>query len=585
MRQLRRDERGSVLVVVAVAVPTLMVIMAMAIDFGNWWVHKRQLQNRVDAAALAAGVAYGTLFKDCATSPDATGAAITNVAKQYAGVGSSYNASVNDPAKLTVKVNATSLDTADGSAGGPCSAHAADDISPAGSYWTEVAARENRVASFFAGFGVPTPTIAARARVALMRASSASGMRPFVLADAAAVSCVSATYPNGTVALARVGGSTTQWSGTPSFTMPGADAPISIKVGCGSGAPSYPQSAYVTRVQTSGQQPRLTNIRLQPAAASSCTNGNPYFIPRNGAPCQMTVTATVSFANSNNQFVRAQVGNDNPFNLTHGSGNDWSGTFTVNPRTGVGPNGAQPVKILARNTANGSYSTIGEARIQAGTAANQGPIANVVLQNYARATGQPLGQITVTLRGLNPNEVVTPDAGADCGSGNLSSQFDNGCSGPFQIKSGTAPCRTTAPFDCLGGIGDGELSTLSDGNDNSNYNRRWAPGSSCTANRWPSNISPGDPRLVTVFLTDALPAKQDGNDEYPITGFGAFYVTGWDGAPSRCNGQNDPRPDDAASGAVWGHFLKLVLPSANGTAGTEPCNPGDSAACVAVLVR
>lgn len=575
MRQLRRDERGSVLVVVAVAVPTLMVIMAMAIDFGNWWVHKRQLQNRVDAAALAAGVAYGTLFKDCATSPDATGAAITNVAKQYAGVGSSYNASVNDPAKLTVKVNATSLDTADGSAGGPCSAHAADDVSPAGTYWTEAGAREDRVASFFAGFGVPTPTIAARARVALMRASSASGMRPFVLADAAAVSCVSATYPNGTVAL--VAGSTTQWSGTPSFTMPGADAPISIKVGCGSGAPSYPQSAYVTRVQTSGQQPRLTNIRLQPAAGSACTNGNPYFIPRNGAPCRMTVTATVSFANPNNQFVRAQVGNEDPLNLTRGSGDDWSGTFTVKPRTGIGPNGAQPVKILARNTANGSYSPIGEARIQAGTAANQGPIANVVLENYARATGQPLGKITVTLRGLNPNEIETINNGADCGPGNLHSEFVDGCAGPFKIKTGTGACSSATPLDCVGAIGGGQLSSLKN-----DYDDRWAPGSTCTQKHWP-NIPVGDPRLVSVFLTDEISVNPSGT--YPITGFAGFYVTGWDGAPSRCNSQNDLRPDDATDGAVWGHFLKLVLPSANGTAGTEPCNPGDSAACIAVLVR
>ena len=148
---MRRDERGSILVIMAVAVPTLMVIMAMAIDFGNWYVHKRQLQNRVDAAAFAAGVSYGTLFKNCTSSPGPTNTAITNVAKQYAGInGSTYNASVNDPGKLTVKVNATNIDAADGSAGGPCTAHVPDG------YWTEVSAREANVTSFFAGFGLPS---------------------------------------------------------------------------------------------------------------------------------------------------------------------------------------------------------------------------------------------------------------------------------------------------------------------------------------------------------------------------------------------------------------------------------------------
>ena len=54
------------LVIVAVAALTFMAVIALAIDLGNWYVHKRQLQNRVDAAAFAAGLAYGTQFKNCA---------------------------------------------------------------------------------------------------------------------------------------------------------------------------------------------------------------------------------------------------------------------------------------------------------------------------------------------------------------------------------------------------------------------------------------------------------------------------------------------------------------------------------------
>ncbi len=70
------------------------------------------------------------------------------IAKQYAGIGTTYNASVNDPNKLTVKVNATTSTTDDGSAGSPC----AEPFRRA--YWTNVTAREANITSFFAGLGV-----------------------------------------------------------------------------------------------------------------------------------------------------------------------------------------------------------------------------------------------------------------------------------------------------------------------------------------------------------------------------------------------------------------------------------------------
>ncbi len=80
---------------------------------------------------------------------------------------------------------------------------------------------------------------------------------------------------------------------------------------------------------------------------------------------------------------RAQVGNGGAFNLVKGSGNDWSGpTFTVNPRSGVrSERRASRYTIFARNA--GERPHLHEhrrGRIQAGTAAAQGPIANVVLE-------------------------------------------------------------------------------------------------------------------------------------------------------------------------------------------------------------
>ena len=124
---------------------------------------------------------------------------------------------------------------------------------------------------------------------------------------------------------------------------------------------------------------------------------------------------------------------------------------------------------------------------------------------------------------------------------NISHMFQNGCGGPFAVKSGGDSCEVgSSPYTCVRGITDGRLSTLVD-----DYNNRWAPSGTCTQNHWPG-IQPGDPRLVTVFLTNSLPATQNASDVYPITGFGAFYATGWDGAPSSCgssgaNGQKRRR--------------------------------------------
>ena len=63
--RLARDERGSVLAFVVVAIPVLLVMMALVIDVGNWFSHKRNLQTKADAGALAAATAYGGRLPAC----------------------------------------------------------------------------------------------------------------------------------------------------------------------------------------------------------------------------------------------------------------------------------------------------------------------------------------------------------------------------------------------------------------------------------------------------------------------------------------------------------------------------------------
>ena len=114
-----RDERGSVLALSAVMIPVFLLLTAMVLDVGQWYTHKRQLQNRADAAAFAAGTGYAQNWKACIQSGNATLRAntareIANVARAYAAdpeasdyapdplPGTLYNANIATQSKLDV---------------------------------------------------------------------------------------------------------------------------------------------------------------------------------------------------------------------------------------------------------------------------------------------------------------------------------------------------------------------------------------------------------------------------------------------------------------------------------------------------
>jgi hypothetical protein len=62
----RRSERGAVVVMVAVWLPVLALFASFALDFGHFFDYSRNLQNRADAAAIAAGDELGNI---CASNP------------------------------------------------------------------------------------------------------------------------------------------------------------------------------------------------------------------------------------------------------------------------------------------------------------------------------------------------------------------------------------------------------------------------------------------------------------------------------------------------------------------------------------
>lgn len=94
-RRRPRDEDGATLVIVTLFLPVLLLVLALALDVGNWFEHKRHLQMQADAAALAAAL---DLRSPCS---DAT---VTGTAAAYGG--RDYNAQVqNRQADVHMLVN------------------------------------------------------------------------------------------------------------------------------------------------------------------------------------------------------------------------------------------------------------------------------------------------------------------------------------------------------------------------------------------------------------------------------------------------------------------------------------------------
>ena len=181
------------LVVSALVLPVILLFVGLVVDVGHWYVHKRQLQNRADAGALAAGVDYSANWSACVQDDDpalkaATTAAIEAQARRYAGdpsAGSPFNTEIANQAKLDVVLNSTShtagTDSSDG--GNACIHHAGDAISPAGGHWVDVKVQERDLPTLFRAFGRDLIRNIAQARVEIHPAVSDNGFIPLAIPE------------------------------------------------------------------------------------------------------------------------------------------------------------------------------------------------------------------------------------------------------------------------------------------------------------------------------------------------------------------------------------------------------------------
>ena len=378
-------------------------------------MHKRQLQNRVDAACSPPAFEYQARFKDYGTPNLGRERRDHGRRRQYGGITCNTAATVSEP----------------------CESHGAGN-----DYWTDVSATDNGVASFFSGLGVPVLPSGAGSPPAIVSGGTVTECVPFGLVDPTVSTCVSAKFGNASgIELSR--GQKGRIDGSPRHAAKRPFGLRAIKMGW-------------VRVATDSYPEWRTSRCRRPGATQRST-------------CSACVIVRLS-ERILHPPERIRVPDDGDGHL-FGSGGCSSdhrghrrrrcpherrghqldvGAVHCQPQSGTDGNGTRRVLIAARTTDLDPFVSKGVTNIQAGRAADQGLIANVVLQHYARTTGDnPLGQITVTLRPLNPNATEVINNGADCGSGSLQSQFANDCPGKFKLKTGTGGCSTAAPFDCV----------------------------------------------------------------------------------------------------------------------------------------
>jgi hypothetical protein len=225
--------------------------------------------------------------------------------------------------------------------------------------------------------------------------------------------------------------------------------------------------------------------------------------------------------------------------------------------------------------------------------------------NQSSPTAPPVA-LKVTSKGSN-GQAIDCDPGAGT---NLRYELSYGCSPQYTINKGS-PCNAasfyvfpqSAPWDCTVTQTGGSVGQVDDGMLCRTQGECYSPLACTSPNHWkdsngdgkitiPEDISPSDPRLMSVFVTPFGAFSGNGTQVVPITNFGTFYVTGWSknggGQGDPCPGGGGlPGPDPVPSktgGWIVGHFIKYVDTIGGGGSG-DPCDFTSFGSCVVTLTK
>jgi hypothetical protein len=187
LRSLLRERHGAVVVLAAVMILPLTLLLAFAVDTGNWWVHKRHLQTQADAGALAGGLGPWLPFCD-------ESAIESNALDYSSNGGGGQNPQYTNENNVTVLLNSTDYSNSGGSnfsdGGTPCQQLMNNSGSDTPAF-LDVKANEADLPNLFGsipGFSV-VPAIHAHARVEIQQAELEYGVRPIAVRDDSAYQC------------------------------------------------------------------------------------------------------------------------------------------------------------------------------------------------------------------------------------------------------------------------------------------------------------------------------------------------------------------------------------------------------------
>ena len=637
-----RDERGGVLVLVAVFLPVALMLMSFVVDVGNWWEHKRHLQLQADAAVLSGG---GMFSFPCTTSVDS---AIYSEALRYAGPsatnpGAPYNPQVGGVPSANVHV-VLNDGAAPGTAGAPC-----------GTDWVDAQLTEDDAPWFIKVAdlaGLANPTIHAHARAEILTPDVGQGLLPVGYEEsdpqyAAAVLVDDATGARldaGYLTKRGPAGNLVQWdnASTPftrtvaagdqlsavialsqtSFSIAGSAATICGQTGVvcyhdnggtytglpyirayapngGAGSLSSPivRSAYLS-AGTCSPDPNFTTGACSPVLVANIDTGSAGTdLRRNPVPnvaiaaAGATLTCTAPCNANVNQWtgsVPSPTRGLRAFTLTGtykpctGSGNACHATdmaFGSQPvqRMLVGPE--DPVELAEFVENGGTVDSMAAGQhtfsVQIG-----------VLPSLQVATSVSSPLFTLDIQGTTSH---TRALDCDPAISNFKTELASGCNvgyAPNGFAAPWFPCPKqnafpAQPWQCV----TLQTATVSPSQLSDGMSTRTGNTAGCAnPSHWSSfpNIPDGDPRILTIFRVPFGSFAGSGNDTLPVTGFAAFYVTGWGGQGN--NGDPCAGDDQTPVGTMVGHFIKYVSHVDNAPA-TQPCDPNDPTYCELVLTQ
>ena len=336
-----------------------------------------------------------------------------------------------------------------------------------------------------------------------------------------------------------------------------------------------------TNCPNSGGNPKGCVMRYQTSGPNTG-----YWVTTGEAP-PTSCTATPCYP------VIAADGVAHPITINWGTGNgptSASGSFANVQRSYSAGAGSDPIQYI-------NVSELGpQANSLTIASHNLSVTAGVVGSLQANSSDPAAPPVALKVIGSRTQAI-------DCEPGkNMREELGTGCSPTYAINHGTA-CQAysyygalpqTAPWDCtitqtggaVGQVYDGMLTRTQRGSNTCINAIHWSDANGDGKVTIPEDISPGDPRIVQVFVTPFGSFSGSGNAVLPVLNFATFYVTGFS---KNGGGQGDPCPGadpvpTKTGGWIVGHFIKYVDTVSSGGGGAA-CDFNAFGTCVAVLTQ